>query len=312
MLRAKDSPFEKYETFVKVQQPTEIKYKDLKEVVSINIEYKQLAFEVRQDYIRLNDQQVIVPISLEVQNKDLTYKEENGVKSAKLAVYGVITSITNRVIMGFDDDLMASYPTENFQQRLLQRSVYQKIVTLDKKIPYKLDLVVKDINSGHTGVKRVAISPPRYDDKKLSASSIILSDFIQQLPQAPKVDEMFVLGDVKIRPSLKKVFAPERPFGVYLQLYNVGLDQTNLAPALAVSYKIMREGKVILEVSEEGGESVQFFSGQRVVLIKSLPIKNLEAGTYTVAVEVHDKISNQTLSTQDNFQVSAPTQVAAK
>jgi hypothetical protein len=72
---------------------------------------------------------------------------------------------------------------------------------------YKLDLVVKDVNSGHTGVQRIAIAPPLYDEKKLSASSIILSDYIQQLPQIPKIDEMFVLGDVKIRPSLRKVFS---------------------------------------------------------------------------------------------------------
>ena len=74
----------------------------------------------------------------------------------------------------------------------------------------------------------------------------------------------------------------------------------------------LREGKVILEVSEASGESVQFFSGQRVVLIKTLPIKDLQAGTYTVAVEVKDQISNQTLTTQDNFHISAPARVAAK
>ncbi len=34
-----------------------------------------------------------------------------------------------------------------------------------------------------------------------------------------------------------------------------------------------------MEVKEESGESVQFFSGQRVVLIKNLPIKDLEPGT---------------------------------
>ncbi len=91
----------------------EIKYKDLKEVVSINIDYRPLPFQVRQDYIRLNEQQVIVPISLEVQNKDLTFKEENGVQNAKIAVYGIITSITNRIIMEFDDDMLASYQPEN-------------------------------------------------------------------------------------------------------------------------------------------------------------------------------------------------------
>ena len=311
-LRAKDNPFERYETYTMVQRPQEIKYKDLKEVVNVNIDYKPLPFQVRQDYIRLNDQQVIVPISLEVQNKDLSFKEENGVQNAKIAVYGIITSITNRVIMEFDDDMLASYQPENLQQGLVARSVYQKVVTLDKKMRYKLDLVVKDINSGHTGVQRIAIVPPMYDDKKLSVSSLILSDYIHQLPQVPKVDEMFVLGDVKIRPSLKKVFAKDRPLGVYLQLYNVGLDQSNLAPALSVSYKIIKDGKTVVEVKEESGESVQYFSGQRVVLIKNLPIKDLEPGKYSVSVDIKDLISNQAIAAQDNFQLSAPPQVAAK
>ncbi|HXK61597.1 MAG TPA: GWxTD domain-containing protein [Acidobacteriota bacterium] len=311
-LRAKDNPFERYETYTMVQRPRPIKYKDLKEVVSINIDYKPLPFEVRQDYIRLNDQQVLVPISLEVQNKDLSFKEENGVHNAKLAVYGIITSITNRIIMEFDDDVLASYQPEDLARGLTGRSIYQKIVTLDKKMRYKLDLVVKDINSGHTGVKRIAIVPPIYDNKNLSASSLILSDYIHQLPQVPKVDEMFVLGDVKIRPSLRKTFTNDRPLGVYLQLYNVGLDQANLAPALAVSYKIIRDGETVVEVTEESGESVQYFSGQRVVLIKSLPIKDLQPGRYTVAVEVKDLINNQDLNLQDNFQVTPPPQLAAK
>ncbi len=311
-LRAQDNPFERYETYTMVQRPRPIKYKDLKEVVSINIDYKPLPFEVRQDYIRLNDQQVLVPISLEVQNKDLSFKEENGVHNAKLAVYGIITSITNRIIMEFDDDVLASYQPEDLARGLTGRSIYQKIVTLDKKMRYKLDLVVKDINSGHTGVKRIAIVPPIYDNKNLSASSLILSDYIHQLPQVPKVDEMFVLGDVKIRPSLRKTFTNDRPLGVYLQLYNVGLDQANLAPALAVSYKIIRDGETVVEVTEESGESVQYFSGQRVVLIKSLPIKDLQPGRYTVAVEVKDLINNQDLNLQDNFQVTPPPQLAAK
>ena len=65
------------------------------------------------------------------------------------------------------------------------------------------------------------------------------------------------------------VFTQDRPLGVYLQLYNVGLDQSSLAPALAISYKIIKDGQTIVEVKEESGESVQYFSGQRVVLIKT-------------------------------------------
>ena len=90
------------------------------------------------------------------------------------------------------------------------------------------------------------------------------------------------------------------------------LDQANLAPALSISYKIIKDGQTVLEVKEESGESVQYFSGQRVVLIKNLPIKDLEPGKYSVSVDVKDLISNQKIAAQDNFQLTVPPQVAAK
>jgi hypothetical protein len=310
-LRAKDNPFQRYEQYVLVQRPQEIKYKDLKEMVSVNVSYRNLPFKCRKDYIKLNDQQVLVPITVELQNKDLTFKLENGAHSAKVAIYGIIQSITNRIITEFDDDVAVSYQPEQLQHGLTARSIYQKVVPLDKKMRYKIDLIVKDLNSGHTGVERSAIAPPIYDDKKLAVSSLILSDFVRQLPQIPRDDEMFVLGDVKVRPNLAKTFTSDQPFTIYLQLYNAGLDQTTFAPALGVSYKIVRDGQIVLDLKEESGESVQFFSGQRVVLIKSLPIKDLAPGQYSLVVEVKDLINNQVVTTNDSFQVSAPPQQVA-
>ncbi len=310
--RAKDNPFTRYETFVNVQKPMNIKYKDLKEMVDVNVTYRNLPFKVRKDYIRLNDSQVLVPITIELANKDLTYKEENGVQRAKVAIYGIITSMTNRIITEFDDDVASEYKTELLQQGLTGRSIYQKIVPLDKKWRYKVDLVVKDLNSGHTGVSREAIIPPTYDDKKLAISSLILSDYIKPLGTIPKDNQQFVLGDVWIRPSISKVFTPKKPLGVYLQLYNAGLDQTTYSPALEVSYKISHDGKTLLQMEENSGESIQFFSGQRVVLIKDLPTKDLEAGKYQVDVKIHDAIKNQDISAEDSFTLSEPAQMASK
>lgn len=308
--RAKDQPFQRYETYTMVQRPLEIKYKDLKEIVNVNVTYNNLPFKIREDYIRLNDQQVLVPITLEFTNKDLTFKQEGDVHNAKIAVYGIVTSITNRVIKEFEDDLLTSYQGQFLQQGLLGRSIYQKIVPLDKKMRYKLDLVVKDVNSGHVGVIRRAIVPPRYDEQKLALSSMILSDFIHKLGEVPKDDQMFVLGDTHVRPSLSKVFQLEKPFGVYLQVYNSGLDQTTLSPSLRVSYKILKDSDPVVELQDESGESIQFFSGQRVVLIKNLPVKELQPGKYRVLIEVEDRINNQRVTTHEDFQLTTATQVA--
>lgn len=310
--RAKDMPFQRYETYAMVQRPPEIKYKDLREIVSVNVSYNTFPFKVREDYIRLNEDQILVPITLEFNNKDLSFKQETGVHNAKVAVYGVITSITNRIIKEFEDDLLTSFQPQFFQQGLLGRSIYQKIVPLDRKMRYKLDLVVKDIHSGNVGVVRRAIIPPAFHEPKLVLSSLILSDHIQQLGEIPKEDQMFVLGDVWVRPSLSKVFPQNRPLGVYVQVYNTGIDQTTLAPSLRVNYRILQDDRLLVDILDESGEAIQFFSGQRVVLIKQLPVQTLMPGKYRVEVEVKDRINDQLVTVRDEFQLAAPTQVAQK
>lgn len=310
--RAKDNPFQRYETYSMVQRPTELKYRDLREIVDINISYNNLPFKMRQDHFKLNDRQILVPLTIELYNKDLTFKEENGVHTAKMAIYGIVTSITNRVITEFEDDVITSYQPRYLQQGLLARSMYQKVLPLDNKMRYKLDLVIKDLNSGHVGVKSVAIIPPAYNEEKFTISSIVLSDSIRQLEQIPQVEEMFVLGDVKVRPNLSKTFAAQSPLAVYLQLYNTGIDQTTLTPSLSVTYKVLDQNdQTVLEVMDESGESIQFFSGQRVVLIKDLPVQQLQPGSYRLQVEVRDRIKNEVVSSKDSFELQPAPQLAA-
>ncbi|HLV02661.1 MAG TPA: GWxTD domain-containing protein [Acidobacteriota bacterium] len=311
MQRMKDSPFERYETYTQVQAAQPIKYNDLKELVQINVGYENLPFTNRQDYFRLNDDQDIVPITIQLRNRDLTFKQEGDVQVARLAIYGIVTSITNRVITEFDDDVLVSYRPEFLEEGLQKFSIYQKILTVDRNMRYKVDLVVKDLNSGNVGVKRSAIIPPGFSDEKLTASSLVLANYIETLPQVPNENEMFVLGDVKVRPNLLKVFSPQEDLGVYLQVYNAALDQATFSPALSVTYRIVRDGTVIKDIRDESGESTQFFSGQRIVLIKNLDLQDLEPGKYRLQVEIHDRIGDQTLTTDDEFTIGAIQQLAS-
>ena len=277
--RMKDNPFIRYETYAKVQQPKPIRYRDLKDLVQVHLSFNDLPFQTRQDYIRLNDRQVLVPLTLALENKNLTFREEKGVQIARVAVYGLITSIANRVVQEFDDDLITSFRSEQPLEGRLRVSLYQKILALDQKMRYKLDLVVKDLNSGRTGVVRQAIIPPTYAEDQLSLSSLILSDQIRPLGEAWKDDAMFVIGGVRIRPSLTNRFRLANPLGVYLQVYNASLDQSAQLPSLEVHYAILRQNSPIREATDVSGDSVQFSSGRRIVLLKALPIDDLNPGT---------------------------------
>ena len=308
--RAQDNPFEKYRRFHLVQAAQPVKYKDFEKLVDVNVSFEVLPVNLRMDYLQLDENRVLVPITVQMENKYLDFTEEANVRVARLGVYMRISSLTKRVVSESEDDIMTAYQPQLFQKGLTEISMYQKIVTLERKGRYKLDLVVKDLRSGKVGVVQQAIIPPSYGQQKMSSSSLILSAYIRTLDEIPDEDQMFVLGDVRIRPSMTRVFRMDRSMGAYLQLYNVGVDQTDQTPALKVTYRIMKDGQSVQEWVEEDGESVQYYSPRRVVLIKVLPLGDLSPGDYQLYIEAHDQINNQTVSTQDDFQVVENLQVA--
>jgi hypothetical protein len=296
-------PFEQYERYVNIRQPQPVRYQDLRELVQVNISYDSLPFRLRQDFLKLNEAQVLVPITIEISNRELTFREELGSSIAKVAIYGIVTSISNRIVQEFDADLAASFAPDQLAAGLTGKSIYQKVLMLDRRGRYKFTLVVKDTGSGKVGTTTGAIIPPNLDSDRLRASSLILADKLQQLEKTPEQDEMFVLGDFYVRPSLDPTFPSDRPVNAYYQLYNVGLDQASHAPSLSILYRIKQDGETVLEFPDTEGRSVQYFTTQRVVVAAGFPLAKLAPGRYQLSVEVTDNISRQTLELHDQFQV---------
>jgi GWxTD domain-containing protein len=302
--RSKDDPMRRYETYFDVQKPPPLKYPDLKDMVKVNVTYTDLPFQVRQDYFKLGEGQILAPVTIQFKNKDLTWAAGAASHSIRVAVYGILTTLTNRVALEFEDVVSTDYRPEEMQQGLLERSMYQKIIPIQSNMRYRLDLVVKDLNSGKVGTISKALIPPVQSSDRLEASSLVLAEFIQTFPQTPQ-QQMFILGDVKVRPSIDKVFLPSDPLGVYLQLYNFGLDQSTLAPVVQVTYSITGQGRVVREVIDRRGESTQFYSDQRLVLIKGLSLKGLNPGEYVLKVHVRDGITQKDVSLSSAFTVDS-------
>lgn len=303
--REKDDPFTRYETFVKAQAPKSLKYQDLREIVKVDVSYSELPFTVAKQYFRLNEEQVLVALTLELDNQDLTFRMEGSSYRARLAIYGLVSSITGRIVTGFEESVEVTYSPEDQLKGLLARSVYQKKLYLDQRMRYKVDLVVKDLAGEKTGVKREAIIPPSYDEKQLQVSSLILSDFVRPLEEVPTENQMFVLGDVWIRPNPNHLFSLDQPFGVYIQAYNVQFDQSTFAPHVQIRYRITKKRETLLELVDSG-QSIHFSSGQRVVVMKRLPLEDLEPGRYRLEVEIQDLLANQTVRSVEAFQLYNP------
>jgi len=67
---------------------------------------------------------------------------------------------------------------------LLQKSLYQKTLLIPVGLN-KLDLVVKDLNSGNVGTVSTSINVPRQQDDGLTASPLMLAKMIEPIEFPP-------------------------------------------------------------------------------------------------------------------------------
>ncbi len=301
-LRAKDNPFARYETYQLVQAAPVSKYPDLRERVHVEVGFQQLPFRVAEQYFRLGGERVLAPVTLELQNQDLTFQPEAGVHVARLAVYGLVRTLTNRVVAEFEDDMVTSIPDGDLQQGLSRRSVYQKTLVLERG-RYKLDLVVKDLHSGMVGVQRRGLVPPQAVPGRLAISPLLLADALEPLAEIPSGDERFVLGDVKVLPNVAARFPRGRPWGLYFEVYGAGLDQSTGRPALEIRYQLDGPEGALLEQVDDAGKSIHYASAERLVLMRVFSPAHWPAGRCRLTVTVQDRVTGQSVSASESLEI---------
>ncbi len=216
--------FNRLELYAKVQRPPQVKYKDLEAIVTSRMVRDSLKFEYRTDFLKVTSDTVLVPISVQIPNNQLSFKDKDGVHSAEMNIFGRVSSLTGKVVQTFEDSVMKDYPDSLFAMAVKQQSIYQKSLPLRPGL-YRLDLVIKDVSSGNVGAINTRLAVPRYDEDKLEASSLILADQIEHVPAKQIGTGQFVLGSSKVRPKLDASFTTADKMGIYLQVYNLKPDE---------------------------------------------------------------------------------------
>lgn len=301
--RAKDSPFSRMEQFFNLQRPPKIQFDDLKSVVTTRIIYDTLPYETRIDYIRLSSDKVLVPITIELDNKELEFKKERSLNRATVDVYGLVSDLTGRIQAEWEDPISNDFTDLYFPRGKVQRSVYQHIVALEPGKRYKLDLVLKDVNSNAMGTKSVGLFVPKFDDIGLQSSSIVLANKVSKAPTSSDQLQQFIIGDMKIIPNVKSELEPGQNLIAYMQVYNMEIDQTTQNPSLDISFVLKSDGKVLKEIKGNAENSEQLFYGKRVVVVGLIPLKDVTPGKYSLDIKVQDNIANRSLTTSTNFTV---------
>lgn len=285
--------FTRLDLYARIFKPPSVKFKDLKAVVTSRLSPQLLPFDVRTDYIRVTEDSVLTPITVQVSNRDLQFENKEGVMHSVMDIYGQLTSLGGRIVTTFEDAVALDVPDNDFQRYVDRKSVYQKVVPL-RPGRYKLSVVVKDDLNGHMGSIELGIQVPRYDEEQLAASSLILADLIQPLPTAQVGTGPFVIGGTKVRPSVNQQFTREQNLGIYMQVYNLGIDPETHKSSADIQYEIMKDGKALLSQSEDMAKLKN--ASPQITLQKTMPLKALLPGKYTVQIKVTDNVKKRSIT----------------
>src|SRR6185437_10635031 len=169
-LSEKDNEFTRLENYANIMKPPPVKFKDLEAVVTNRLVRDQVKFDYRYDFVRITSDTVLVPITVQIPVRQLSFQEKGGVDSATMDLFARVTSLSGRIVQTFEDTLRADFPSGQLQKSLSTSRIYQKAVPLSPGL-YRLDIVIKDVNSGNVGVVNTRLPVPRFQDDQLSASS---------------------------------------------------------------------------------------------------------------------------------------------
>ncbi|MDA2937628.1 GWxTD domain-containing protein [Acidobacteria bacterium AH-259-A15] len=300
--RFKDRPFERLRQFFDLQRPPQIKQKELQTIVETKVSYSMLPFTTVMHHVWIDDEEALVPITVEVPNKSLKYFKRGNIYKARVGIYGRVSTMLGQVVNEFEDIVASEYQVKYLSIGQQQKSLYQKVLTLQPG-RYKVELVIKDLTSGDLGTLTSSIHLTGLENQKMVAGPIMLAEQLESLEDFPETPQSFVIGDVRVVPNVKRQFRASDQLGVYLQIYNPTLDSATLEPAVSIEYTIARGDKAVSEVRDEDGLSIGFFSPERLVLVRKMDLASLEKGRYRLKVKVIDSISGQSSSSQADFEV---------
>ena len=259
-----------------------------------------LTFTAQPHYFRQSDNQVLVALTIQADNSELTFVDSGGLQKASLNIFGRISTIAEKRVGKFEDSVTTTATTEELSSLRMRKSAYAKAFILPPG-RYRVDVFVRDVESGAAGVQHIGLAVPNFSVDKLSTSSIVLAAKLEDLSQMPSGGQ-FVIGTKKVIPNISGVFRQGDPIGIYLQVYNASIDQTLLKPALNVSYVLLKDGKEIRNETEEWRELND--AGQRVTLTRLFNSDSLAPGEYQIQVRLHDRVTGERITPTANLKVT--------
>jgi GWxTD domain-containing protein len=301
--------FDRLDRFAKLMAPPEIKFKDLESYMATSkiLTGPPFLFDVRTDYVKVTNDTILVPLTLQIKNGDITFTNKDGVAMGTVNILGRVSNLNHKPIQTFEDTVSVQVPSELLARKQSDKSVYWKSLPLRPGL-YKIDIVIKDVNNpDHIGRWQRSINVPQYDDDRLASSSLILADQMERVPSRDIGAGNFIIGDTRIRPRVPAgvgvpvTFHRGQSLDFWMQVYNLGIDEKSKQNGATIEYQIMdlATNKAVLQTQELTSKTNP--NADQVTIEKSLPLAGLQPGKYQVNIKVNDGITKQQIAESAPF-----------
>ena len=300
--------FDRLDTFAKLFAPPPVKFADLDDFLATSkvLSGPPFLFDVRTDYVKLTNETVMVPVTLQIRNGDITYNTKEGDSVGTVNILGRVSTITHRIVYTFEDTVKVETPSDLLQRTKNNMSVYWNAIPLPPG-RYKLEIAIKDVNNpDHMGAWRRSVDVPEFDDDRLASSSLILAGEMERVPSKDVGAGSFVIGNTKVVPRVPPTFSAPVTFhraqnlNFWMQVYNLGIGENKRNDA-TIEYQIldMATNKQILDMQESASKLNP--NADQLTLEKTMPLAGLEPGKYQVTIKVNDGILKQTIDQSAPF-----------
>jgi GWxTD domain-containing protein len=301
--------FDRLSQFAKLQAAPPVKFKDLEEVVSHKLSVNLMPFDVRADFVKVTSDTVLVPITIQIKNRDVTFQNKDGVERGTVNIFGRVTTLTGRIVQTFEDTVQVDVPVELLPKTAENSSVYWKALPLRiSQNRYRLDVVVKDVNGDRTGSWSHAIVIPDFSEDKLSSSTLIIADQMEPVATKNVGTGNFVIGTTKVRPRVAPsdgkpiAFKRNQKLNFWMQVYNLSVDEKTHKPSATIEYNVTdANNKAVIHTVESTDTMGNV--GDQVTLQKTLSAANLQPGLYKIEIKVNDNVSKQMVDPTATFSV---------
>jgi GWxTD domain-containing protein len=302
--------FDRLEQFAKLNKAPAVKFKDLEnELVSHKIILNPMPFDVRADFVKVTGDTVLVPVTVQIKNRDITFQNKDGVERGTVNIFGRVTTLTGKIVQTFEDTVQVDVPAELLPKTAQNASVYWKALPLRiAQNRYKLDIVVKDVNGDRVGTWSRSIQIPDFSEDRLSSSSLIIADQMEPVATKNVGTGNFVIGTTKVRPRVQGSdgkpisFKRNQKLNFWMQVYNLSVDEKTHKPSATIEYNVMDAANKPVIHTVESTDTMGNV-GDQVTLQKTLSAANLQPGVYKIEIKVNDNLSKQMVNPAVSFAV---------